>query len=70
MCHVASHVLTVGDLNFFVQLQEKDNMSSSLCMWCMSHPHDWKLHPLSECEFWMVQKIKKQNQQVDAGVLK
>jgi hypothetical protein len=45
-------------------------MSSSWCMCCMSHPQDWKVHPLPECDNWMIQKIKDCKLQIDAGVLK
>jgi hypothetical protein len=45
-------------------------MSGSWCMWCMSHPNDWKLHPVPEVEYWTVQKIKERKEQIDAGLLR
>jgi len=36
----------------------------------MSHPNDWKLHPLPQTEHWTMQKIKERKEQVDNGLLK
>ena len=63
-------MLIVGDLKYFAQLQGRDNMSGSWCMWCMSHPNDWKLHPVPDVEYWTVQKIKERKEQLDAGLLR
>jgi hypothetical protein len=43
-------------------------MSGSWCMWCMSHPNDWKLHPVPEVEYWTIQKIKEHKERVNAGL--
>ena len=45
-------------------------MSGSWCMWCMSHPNDWKLHPAPQVEHWTMEKIKERKEQLDAGLLK
>ena len=65
-----SRLLIVGDLKFFAQLQGRDNMSGSSCMWCTSHPQDWKTHPLPQCDIWTVKRIKDRKQKIEAGILK
>jgi len=45
-------------------------MSGSWCMWCMSHPNDWKIHPAAQHDLWTMEKIKERKEQIDAGLLK
>jgi len=62
--------LVVGDLKFYAQLMGRENMSSSWCMWCTSHPSDWKHHPLPPAETWTMQKIIRHKQRVDRREVK
>jgi len=58
-CYVRCQLLVVGDLKFYAQLLGRENMSSSWCMWCTSHPSDWKQHPVPMAETWTIEKIKE-----------
>jgi hypothetical protein len=44
-------------------------MSGSSCMWCTSHPRDWKTHPLPQCDIWTVKRIKDRKQKIEVGIL-
>jgi hypothetical protein len=70
LCNVNTRVLVVGDLKFYAQLMGRENMSSSWCMWCTSHPSDWKHHPLPPAETWTMQKIIRHKQRVDRREVK
>ncbi len=45
-------------------------MSSSWCMWCQSHPSNWKFHPLPPTEHWTIAKIKGHKELIDHNNLK
>jgi hypothetical protein len=45
-------------------------MSSSWCMWCTSHPSDWKHHPLPPSETWTIEKIKEMKERIDRRELR
>jgi hypothetical protein len=45
-------------------------MSGSSCMWCTSHPRDWKMHPLPQCDIRTVKRIKDRKQKIEVGILK
>ncbi len=42
LCNVPCQLFVNGDLKYFAQLLGRDGMSSSWCMWCQSHPSEWK----------------------------
>jgi hypothetical protein len=44
ICNVPCQVFINGDLKYFAQLLGHEGMSSSWCMWCQSHPSEWKHH--------------------------
>jgi hypothetical protein len=58
-------ILVVGDLKYYTQLLGRENMSSSWCIWCQSHPSNWKHHPLPPTEHWSIEKIKCHKEHID-----
>ncbi len=36
------HIYLAGDQKFYAQISGRDGMSSYWCMWCMSHPSEWR----------------------------
>ena len=45
-------------------------MSSSWCMWCQSHPSDWRHHPLPPTEHWTIEKITRHKERIEREHLK
>jgi hypothetical protein len=69
-CYVSCQVVVVGDLKYYAQLLGRENMSSSWCMWCTSHPSNWKHHPLPPLETWTIKKIKAIKERIDCRELR
>jgi len=70
LCNVSTRIVVVGDLKFYAQLLGRENMSSSWCMWCTSHPSEWKHHPLPPSDLWTIKKIKNHKERIDRKEIK
>jgi hypothetical protein len=70
VCSVACQILIVGDLKYYAQLLGRENMSSSWCIWCTSHPSTWKQYPVPDAEHWTIEKIKSIKGRIDRKELK
>jgi hypothetical protein len=45
-------------------------MTSSWCMWCNSHPSDWKHHPIPLVDNCMIEKIKEHKDRINRRELR
>jgi hypothetical protein len=52
-CNVPCELFINGDIKYFAQLLGHDWMSSFWCMWCQSHPSNWK-HNRSNKNLWTI----------------
>jgi hypothetical protein len=53
VCNVPCQLFINGDMKYFAQLLGREGMSSSWCMWCQSHPSEWK-HNLMAENLWTI----------------
>jgi len=53
ICNVPCELFVNGDLKYFAQLLGWEGISSSWCMWCQSHPSEWKHNLLTE-NLWTI----------------
>jgi hypothetical protein len=69
ICSVPNRVLVVGDLKFFAQMLGRENMSRSWCMWCQSHPSEWKSLSRSFPP-WTIELLKRHKDKIVSEKLK
>jgi hypothetical protein len=60
-----------GDHKFFAQMLGRDGMSTSWCMYCKSHPKDWKgLISVPIADLWSIAQQLQFVERINAGQLK
>ncbi len=77
ICSIPMRLFKVGDLKYYMQMLERDGISSSWCVWCMSHPSYWRSYftvpksiPQEEKEPWMIEAIIHHKKKMIANLLK
>jgi hypothetical protein len=69
ICDVPRQPFINGDLKYSAQLLGCEGVSSSWCMWCQSHPSEWK-HNLRAENLWTINLQKDFYYKKERGELK
>jgi hypothetical protein len=69
VCNVPCELFINGDLKYFAQLLGCEGMSSSWCMWCQTHPSEWK-HNRPPVNLWTINLQKERYEKRVRGELK
>jgi hypothetical protein len=60
ICDVPIHLYVDGDIKYFVQMLGREGMSTSCCMYCQTHPNDWKgLQSVPDNILWGISKQRQ-----------
>jgi hypothetical protein len=71
ICDVPVRLFVNGDMKYFAQMLGREGMSTSWCMWCKSHPSEWKgLFSLPNHELWTIEQQSQVVQRINSGQLK
>jgi hypothetical protein len=69
LCDVPTSLFINRDLKYFAL--GRDGMSTSWCMWCQTHPNEWKgLFSVPVHQLWFISQQVEYVQRIEAGVLK
>jgi hypothetical protein len=68
ICNVPIHLYINGDMKYFAQMLGREGMSISWCMYCQTHPTDWKgLKSFPGDVLWDIAKQRKILQEINSG---
>lgn len=73
LCNAPIRLFIVGDLKFYAQMQGRENMAGSWCMWCKMSPLEWKMDPAevppAHREAWTLDRLKHAKVLISEGSL-
>ncbi len=68
ICDVPIHLYINSDMNYFAQMPGREGMSTSWCMYCETHPNDWKgLQSVPDDVLWDISKQRQFLQEINSG---
>jgi hypothetical protein len=68
ICNVPIHLYIIGDMKYFAQMLGREGMSTSWCMYCQTHPKDWKgLQSIPDDVSWDIASKGKFLQEINSG---
>ena len=68
ICDVPIHLYINGDMKYFAQMLGREGMSTSWCMYCQTHPNDWKgLQSVPDDLLWDIAKQRQYLQDINSG---